>query len=159
MLDGQNLSTVAQRALRQQANLGKAVQDNAGRLDPLDHLEDLAGGFAQFQVGGIEQCLLLFGIEQVFRRRQLEDMDVFVHLPAMGQGALAQLAFGFRERDVQGAFAGLRACQQEVQRHGGLAGARLAFEQKHMSAGQSAIEDIVQTFDTGGGLVSVQIVG
>ncbi|MNN78006.1 hypothetical protein D3C81_1945190 [compost metagenome] len=77
----------------------------------------------------------------------------------MGQGALAQFAFGFRQGDVQRAFAGFRTGQQELQRHGGLAGTRLAFEQKNMTAGQAAVEDIVQAFDTGGGLVSVQFVG
>ncbi|MNF81485.1 hypothetical protein D3C84_637590 [compost metagenome] len=128
MFDGQNLPTITQRALCQQANFGKAVQDDASRFDPLDHFENLPGGLAQFKVGGIQQRLLLFGIEQVFRRRQLEDVDVVVHLPTMGQGALAQLAFGFGQRDVQRALAGLRAGQQEVQRHRGLAGSRFAFQ-------------------------------
>ncbi|MNI36541.1 hypothetical protein D3C73_905950 [compost metagenome] len=83
MLDRQDLPAVAQRALRQQTNLGQAVEYHAGRLEALDRVENLLGGFAQFQVGGIQQALLGLGIEQAFRRRQFENMDVLIQVPAV----------------------------------------------------------------------------
>ncbi|MNT72991.1 hypothetical protein D3C72_2116440 [compost metagenome] len=89
VFDRQNLPAITQRTLGQQADFGKAVEDDARRLDPFDHFEDLTCGFTQFQVGGVQQGLLLLGVEQAFRRRQLENVHVFVQLPAMGPGALA----------------------------------------------------------------------
>ena len=83
MLDRQDLPPVAQRALRQQADFGQAVEHHPVRLDALDSLENLLGGFAEFEVGGIEQALLLVGVEQAFRRQQFEYLDAIVQRPAM----------------------------------------------------------------------------
>jgi hypothetical protein len=49
--------------------------------------------------------------------------------------------------------------QQEVQGNGGFAGAGFAFQQKHVAARESAGEDVIQTFDTGGGFFTDQLVG
>ena len=51
MLDRQNLPPVAQRALRQQPDFGKAVEDHPGRPVALDRFENLLGGFAELEVG------------------------------------------------------------------------------------------------------------
>ena len=32
--------------------------------------------FAEFEVGGIQQALLLLGVEQALRRHELEDLDL-----------------------------------------------------------------------------------
>ena len=75
VLQRQDLPAVAQRALRQQADLGQAVEHDARRLDALDRLEDQPGGLAELEVGGIEQALLLLVVEQALRRHQFEDLD------------------------------------------------------------------------------------
>ncbi len=75
MLDRQDLAAIAQRALRQQPDFGKAVQHHPARLRAIDGREDLLGGLAQFEIGGIEQALLLLGVEQALRRQQLEHFD------------------------------------------------------------------------------------
>nr|GFA06095.1 hypothetical protein [Tanacetum cinerariifolium] len=50
VLDREDLPAVAQRTLRQQADLRQAVDDHTCGLDLLDDLENLLGGFAQFKV-------------------------------------------------------------------------------------------------------------
>jgi hypothetical protein len=81
--------------------------------------------------------LLLLGIQQAFRRQQLEYLDAVAQRPAMGGGAVAQFALGFRQRDVEAFFAGARAFEQELQRDGGLAGPRCPFYQEQVTAGKS----------------------
>ena len=138
MLDRQNLPPIAQRTLRQQPDFGQAVEHDPARPRAFDGLKNLFGGFAEFEVGRIEQALLLLGIQQAFRRQQFEHLDAVVQRPAMRGGAVAQFALGFGQRDVKAFFAGLRAFEQELQRNGGLAGAGRAFEQEQMPARKSA---------------------
>ena len=138
MLDRQDLPPVPQRVLRQQANLRKAVEHDAARLHPLDGLENLLGGLTELQVGRIQQALLLFGIQQAFRRQQLEDVDAVIQRPAVGGRAVAQFALGLGQRDIEALFSGARAFQQELQRDRGLAGPRRAFHQEKVTAGQPA---------------------
>ena len=78
MLDRQDLPPVAQRTLRQQPDLGKAVEHHPARFRALDRVENLLGGLAKLEVGRIEQALLLLGIEQAFRRQQFEYFDPLV---------------------------------------------------------------------------------
>ena len=75
VLQRQDLAAVAQRALRQQADLGQAVEHDARGLGALDRLEDQLGGLAELEVGRIEQALLLVVVEQALGRHQLEDLD------------------------------------------------------------------------------------
>ena len=82
VLDRENLPPIAQRTLRQQPDLGEAVEHDPARLHALDGGEDLLGRFAELEVGGIEQALLLLGIEQALRRQQLEDFDAVIQAPS-----------------------------------------------------------------------------
>ena len=72
------------------------------------------------------------------RRQQLEHLDAIAQRPAMRGGTVAQLALRFRQRDVEAFFTGTRAFEQELQRNGGLAGARCAFDKEDMTARKSA---------------------
>jgi hypothetical protein len=138
MLDRQNLPTIAQRTLRQQPDLGQAVENHPAWPAAFYRLENLLGGFAEFEIGRIEQALLLLRIQQAFGRQQLEYLDAIAQRPAMRRGAGAQFTLGFRQRDVEAFFAGARAFEQELQRHGGLAGTRRALYQEQVTAGKSA---------------------
>ena len=60
---------LAQSSLRYQPYFGKAVQHHPLRLRAVDGGEYLLGRFSQFEIGGIEQALLLLGIEQALRRQ------------------------------------------------------------------------------------------
>ncbi|MNP39649.1 hypothetical protein D3C76_1332340 [compost metagenome] len=82
--------------MRQQANLREAVEHHPGWLDPFDHFEDLPGRLAQLQVRGVQQALLVLGIEQAFGWGQLENMNIVVQRPPVGGCALTQFTLGFR---------------------------------------------------------------
>src|SRR6476469_1134550 len=147
MLDRQNLATITQRTLRQQPDLGKAVQYHPVRLRAIDGGENLLGGFAQFEIGGIEQALLLLGIEQALRRQQLIHFDARVELPAMGSRTEPQLALGFGQRDVEAFLAGARPLHQKLERNRGLPGPGRPLDQKHVLPGEPASPDIIQAPD------------
>jgi len=76
MLERQNLPAVAKRALRQQANFGQAVDDDALGLEPLDRCKDPLHRLAQLEVGGVEEALMLIRIEHALRRHELENLDL-----------------------------------------------------------------------------------
>ena len=159
MLDRQDLPAIAQRALREQADLRQAVDDHAGRLDPFDHLEDLPGGLAQLQVGGVQQALLVVSVEQAFGWSQFEDMDVVIQVPTVGLGALAQLALGFGQGDVQRRFAVFRTGLQKMQGDGGFTSAGFTFQQEQMATREPTAKNVVKTFDADGRLFTEQLVG
>ena len=94
MLQREDLAPVAKRGLRQQPDLGQAVEHDPRRLHLLERLEDALGRLAKLEIGRIEQALLLILVEQAFRRDQLEDVDP-VERPAVRGGAGAQLVLGF----------------------------------------------------------------
>ena len=155
MLQRQDLPPVAQRALREQANFRQAVEHHAVGLVPLERVEDAPRRLAEFEVGRIEQALLLLVVEQAFGRDQLEDLDV-LQVPAVRRRAGAQLVVGFGQGDVEPALSRRGAGDQELQRHRGLAGARAAFEQEDPSARQSAGKHVVEADDAGFGLFGLQ---
>ena len=102
MLSGEDLAAVAQRTLRQQADFGEAIQDNPVGLGAFEGFENALGRLTEFEIGGIEQALLLIFVEQAFWRHQFENLEPIAERPTMRRRALAQFGFGFRERDVEG---------------------------------------------------------
>ena len=138
VLQREDLTPVPQRALRQEPYLRQTIDDDALRSQPLDRIEDALDGFAEFEVGGIKQALMLVGIEHAFRRYQFEDLDLRADGPAMRPGAIAQLVLGFGEADVDPGFADLAAREQELQGNGCLARAGAALEQVQAITGQTA---------------------
>ena len=61
MPERQNSVSVAQRALREQPDFGKTVNDDTARSTALNCLEHELCGFAKFQIGRIQQALPLIG--------------------------------------------------------------------------------------------------
>ena len=59
-----------------------------------------------------------------------------------------QFVLGFGEGDIEAALAQLCPFEQEAEGHGGLPGARAAFQEKDPAGGQAAQENIVETRDT-----------
>ncbi len=134
MLDGQNLPTITQGALRQQANFRQAVDHHPRWLDALDHLKDVARGFAKLQVRGVEQTLMMIAVEQVLGRGQFEDVDFVRQFPAVRRCAFAELVLGFGQSDVQRHFTQVCPCLEELKCYGCLAGSGFAFEKENMIA-------------------------
>ncbi len=75
----------------------------------------------------------MLGVEQAFGWGQFKNVDVVIQVPPVGFGALAQLALSLREGDIQRSLAVFRSGLEEMQRHGGLASARFAFEQEQVA--------------------------
>ena len=123
MLESQDLPAVPQGALGEETNFGQAVQNHPGRFGPLEGVKDQPRRFAQFEVGRVQECLLLIGREQALGWHQLEDFDVIVERPPMGGGACPKLWLGLRQGDVEALLALFRSLQQEAKRHGGFPGA------------------------------------
>ena len=96
MLDGEYLAPVTQRTLGQQANFGQAVDDQAARFFTGHGIEDLFGGFAQFQVGGIQQALMLLAGQLGLGRQQLAHGNSLTQRPVVRSRTLAQFLFGLR---------------------------------------------------------------
>src|ERR1700733_10175997 len=70
MLEREDLPSIAQRTLGQQADFGQTVQHDAAGFDTLEYLEDCTGRLAKLKVGRIEQALLLFPIQQTLGGNQ-----------------------------------------------------------------------------------------
>jgi hypothetical protein len=62
-LSARTCRRVAKRALRKQAQLGQAVEDDPGRVELLDMLEDELCGLAQLHLGRVEHREFLLGVE------------------------------------------------------------------------------------------------
>jgi hypothetical protein len=152
VLERQNLPPVAQGALAEQADFRERIEHDALGLGALDGLEDCLRGFAEFEIGSVEQTLLLIGVEQALRRRQLEHLDLVTESPAVRPGRAAQLGRRFGECDVKALLAFLRAFHQEAQRDGRLARARSAFEKEDAAFGEAAGQDVVEALHACAGL-------
>src|SRR5215210_8684730 len=75
VLERKDLAAVAQRPLREQPDLGEAVEDHPGGAYPFDLGQDHVHGLAEFEIGGVDEALLLLGIEAQFRRNKLVDLQ------------------------------------------------------------------------------------
>src|SRR5204863_518897 len=73
ILQGEDLPSVPQRALREQTHFGQRVEDDAFRIYRRNPDEDVLGGLAESQLRRMKQRQLLVRIETRFRRHQLEN--------------------------------------------------------------------------------------
>ena len=87
----------------------------------------------------------MFGIEEAFRRRQFDNLDLAIDVPAVGRSAGAQFVFCFRERDVKALLTRGGAFEQEPQGNGCFACPRTAFQQKYVSRSQTTRQHIVES--------------
>ena len=139
VLEREDLAAVAQRALREQANFRQAVDHDPLRLQPFDRIEDAIDRLAKFEVGGIEQALMLVGIEHARRRRKLDDFDVLADRPAMRSRAVAQLDLGFGEAEVDSDLTGIGPADKKLQGNGGFTGPGTSLQEMQTIAGEAAL--------------------
>jgi hypothetical protein len=83
MLEREDLTTIAQRALREQTNFRKAVDHHPHGLEPLDGIENSLHGFAELEVRRIQQALVVIWVQHAFRRNQFADHQVVANRPAV----------------------------------------------------------------------------
>src|ERR1700744_451310 len=115
MLDREDLPAISQRALGQEADFRKAVEDHARRLDAFDDVENLTRCFTELQIGRIQQALLLFRIEKAFWRDEFKHIDLGPQRPTMGSGTVTKFRFCLGQGDVETLLAGLRTLDKELQ--------------------------------------------
>ncbi len=109
VLQGQDLTAVAQRALRQKADLGQAVDDDALRPVLFDRFENAFYGFAEFEIRRIQQALMLARVENAFGRHELADLDVISDPPTMRCRAVTKFFLCFRQAHIEPALTSLGA--------------------------------------------------
>jgi hypothetical protein len=143
MLERQDLPPIAQGALRQEADLGEAVEDDARRLQPFDLGQHHLHGLAELEIGRMHEALLLFRVEAELRRDELEDRNPFEG-PAMGRGDGLELAFAFGKRDVKPALSPRDPVHEELQAKRGLARARLALHEVSPIGRVAAVEKVIK---------------
>ena len=91
----------------------------------------------------MEKRQLLVRVEACFGRHELEHVDAG-QCPAVAGDDGPQLALALGQSDVEAALPEADALQQKLQRKGGLAGARAAFEQIDPIGIEPAAENVVQ---------------
>jgi hypothetical protein len=133
VLQREDLPAVAERGLRQQAQLRQAVEDEPRRPLLFDPLQDAPGGLPEFELGRVEQGLLLLGAEAGVGR-QLDHGDA-VERPAVGRRRGPQLVCRLGESDIHPVLAQASALQQELQRERRLARAGSTLDQVEAVAG------------------------
>jgi hypothetical protein len=146
LLEVQDLAAVAQRPLRQQAQLRQRVEHDAPRLRALDEGEDGARGLGQLDIRRPEHRVLGVELQLLLERGQLEHREP-VERPPVRVRDLADLGLGLRQRDVERALARGDAGEQELQRQRALADARVALDQIDAVARQPSFEDHVEPGD------------
>ncbi len=149
VLQGQHLPAVAQGALRQEPELGEAVDHHAAGVGSRDLLEDQPGGFVEFDLRGMEEGQFLPRIQGGLGGHQLEDVEA-VEGPAVPPRDQSQLAGRLRQGDVEHALAVAHAFEEELQGDGGLPGARTALVEIEAVGIQSAAQDVVEAGAAGG---------
>ena len=157
----EHLPAIAQRVLRQEPELRKAVEHDPGRIDRADMVEDELGGFAKLHLGGVQDGELEIRVERRFRRDELENIDL-IERPAMTSGDELQLLKRFRERDEEDPLALACTFQQELQGDRGFAGAGPALVEVHPVTIETAAQDVVEGRTSGRDprrIVLVRLVG
>lgn len=143
MLQGQHLAPVTKRVLGKQTQLGKAVEHDARRVDPLDLLEDQTGRFAQLHLGGMEDRELPVRIERGLGGDQLKDVHA-LQGPAVPLCDDRQLPLGLGQGDIEHAFTITHAAEKELQRNRGFARARPPLVQIHPIGVEAAAQNVIQ---------------
>ncbi len=143
MFQRQDLATVSERTLGQEAQLREAVDHDPRRSQGVHLVEDHLSGFAKLHFRGLQDRQFLGGVQRRLGGHELEDGDA-LEGPAVSLGHQTQFALRLRQRDVEARLASADAFQQELQSQRCLAGARLPFEQVHPLGIETASEDVVQ---------------
>jgi hypothetical protein len=148
LLERQDLAAVAQRALRQQPQLGQRVEHQPSRAGLLDRGQHPADGLGQLDFRG--RVHREIAVELAVLGDQLEDLDA-VERPAVRARAGRQLVAGLGQRHVQARLAGAHAFEQVLQGQRGLAGAGVAVDEIEASRDQAPGHHFVQARNAGGG--------
>jgi hypothetical protein len=147
VLQREDLPTIAQRILGQQAHLGQAVEDDPTRAQAFDLLRHRPDRLPELDLRRMKNRLCGLGHETDVVAQFL-DLDA-IEAPSVGPDNGAKLAGGLGQRDVQPGLARGGTFHQELQTERGLARAWRAFQKIHPRGGQTSATDGVQAADAG----------
>lgn len=150
LLESQDLATVPQRTLRQQAHLRERIEDDAARTAALDGLQHHPRCLAQLDLGRIVHRQVRFGRQVPLLSAKLDHLDP-VQRPAMRGCPRGQFLLGFRQREVETFFAAVPPIEQELRGERGLARTRVTFDQIQAVRDEAAAKHIIETRSTGRG--------
>ncbi len=142
MLQGEDLTAIAQGALRQQPQLGKAVEYDATWVEFRDLVEHELGRFAQLHFGGMQDGQLTGRVQRGFRRHEFEYIDASKG-PAVALGDQAQLSLGLGKSNVENPLAAARTFEKKLKCYCRLAGAWTPFIEVHAIGIEAATQDVV----------------
>src|SRR5690348_5424681 len=76
VLEGQHLTAIAQRALCEQPHLRQAVEYHPRGVELAHAVENKLGGFAQLQLGRMQDGEFLVRVKSGFRRYEFEHLNL-----------------------------------------------------------------------------------
>ena len=146
LLESKNLPPIAQRALRQQAQLRKRVEDHPVRANALDGFEDAARRPGELHFARVVHRDVRLAVEILLAGDQLQDLDL-VERPAVRTSARREFLLGLGQGDVEAAFTCPEAFEKVLESERRLACTGVAIEQVQATANEAASQHIVQTLD------------
>ncbi len=152
LFEGQDLPAIAQRALREQANLRQGVEHDPLRLLPLDDAEEALDRLPQLDLGGMEERQILFLGEHLFTDELLVDGDR-VERPAVRASHGVELLDALGEGEIKPLLSLLRTFEQELQGQGGLAGPWITLDQKDVILRKAASQYFIEPWNPGAGVM------
>ena len=149
LLQGQDLPAVAQRTLGEKPQLRKRVEDEPGRPNPLEDVNDHPDRLGELYFRGIVHGHLHFRLEVLFSRGKFQDLDP-PERPAVRHGPRGELLLALRKGDVEAAVALAHALEEELEAERGLARPRVPLDQVEAAWEQAPSEDVVNPGDADG---------
>ncbi len=100
LLQRHDLSAVAERAARQQSELGQRIDDHDRGAEAFHVGQDLLRRRRELDLGQMKHRRGFARVERLFGRHDLADRHA-IERPAMGRGGRTEFLGGFRKGDVQ----------------------------------------------------------
>ena len=144
LFETENLPAIAQRVAGEKAQFRQGIDDDTGRLQPLDLCQHRAGGVRKFDFRRAEDRVLGFRLELLFVHHEFEQINP-IKYPPVRIGYLEQFRFRFGKRDVQALLALSYTFHQKLHGDGGFTRAWIAFNQIKVVARQAAAQNFVKT--------------
>jgi hypothetical protein len=116
---------------------------------PLHFLQDVAGGFSEFDLGGLEHDVLGAPLRTQIGAGQITDFDVLGR-PAVAAARVLEIPAGFRKSDIEAALATFMTRQKELKADGGFACAGVALQQIKALSHKPPSENLVQSSHSAG---------
>lgn|ERR1700694_3425786 len=147
LLQRENLAAVSQRVAREQSHFGQGVENDASGLRFLYQVHQFGNCLIELYLSGMEEGVQL-RLHRFPRGGELVHGDAF-QIPIVRAGHRAKLVFGFRERDVQSAFALVHSVEEELEPQRGLPNAGATLQEVKACSREPSGKYAVESCDAG----------